>query len=160
MKKIKILFFILCILMLFGCTKKVENKVEEVVQPTANIIDNFEIKKNKVTFVNYWATWCQPCVSEMDDLEELYNEMKNNENVEMIFVNLGEDRTAVEKFALDKNYTMPIYCDVGGKLGEENKITAIPQTYIYNKNQIPVDRYIGANAKDVYKNAIEAVLNK
>ena len=174
-----ILCFALTILLVSACNKKANEDdfklsnqetetqlveqldTEEFIAKVCDINGNsFKYKGDKPCVIDFYATWCGPCVGEMDDLEALYQEMKDNENVEMIFVNLGEDRTIVEKFALDKNYTMPFYCDVDGKLGEENNITAIPQTYIYNKNQMPVDRYIGANPKDVYKNAIEAVLNK
>ena len=67
---------------------------------------NFNELKNKVVFVNFWATWCPPCRAEMPMIQELYNDYKDK--IEFVFVT-NESWETVEKFYLKYNYNLPIY---------------------------------------------------
>src|SRR5687767_1233574 len=55
----------------------------------------FSSLKNKVVFLNIWATWCPPCVAEMPGIQSLYDKMKGNRNI--VFVMLSVDQNGVEK---------------------------------------------------------------
>lgn len=46
--------------------------------------------EGKVVFVNFWATWCPPCVAEMPDIHELYQEMKD-EDIAFVLISLDDD---------------------------------------------------------------------
>ena len=100
-----------------------------------NLIDlngnrvNFNEYKDKVILVNYWATWCPPCIAEMPSLQSLYDDYKDK--VVFIFV-ASDEKERVEKFILDKNHTIPVYFQ-GAQNPPEMQSNSLPTTYIINK---------------------------
>ncbi|WP_226294267.1 TlpA family protein disulfide reductase [Aquimarina algicola] len=101
---------------------------------------NFNEAKNKVILVNYWATWCPPCIAEMPSLQELYNDYKDD--VVFLFVTTDDD-PELNKFMKNKNYNYPIY----RSLSEAPKPfdgTSLPTTYLIDKNGTIVIDKIGA----------------
>ncbi len=64
----------------------------------------------KITFFNFWATWCPPCRAEMPSIERLYKQMSGT-NFRIIAVNAGENRSQVASFIEKNKYTFPIYLD-------------------------------------------------
>lgn len=67
---------------------------------------NFEDQKGKIILVNYWATWCLPCVAEMPSFQELYNDYGNR--VVFMFVT-SDDSQKVLSFLERKDLDLPIY---------------------------------------------------
>ena len=63
--------------------------------------------KNKVIFLNEWATWCPPCVAEMPSIQKLYNKVKNNKNVAFIIVT-NEKKETVQAFMKKHKFTFPV----------------------------------------------------
>jgi len=95
-----------------------------------NRILDFEDQKGKVILVNFWATWCPPCVAEMPSMQELYNEY--GDQVTFMFVT-SDDRQKVKAFLERKDLDLPVYhpaSDTPKKL--ESKL--LPTTYIIDKN--------------------------
>ena len=98
---------------------------------------NFSSFKNKVVVVNYWATWCPPCVAEMPSFQKLYNDY--SEKVVFLFV-ANDEQTRVEKFIENKKYTIPVYYQAS-RGPEEMQSNSLPTTYVINKNgEIVVDK--------------------
>ena len=98
---------------------------------------NFESLKGKVIVVNFWATWCPPCIAEMPSFEKLYEAYK--EDVVFLFVTNDEENKVI-KF-LDKNeYTIPVYFEASNR-PVEMQSNSLPTTYIINRNgEIVVDK--------------------
>ena len=86
--------------------------------------------KGKVIFLNFWATWCGPCVKEMDSIQKLYNRFKDDEEVEFILLSI-EDKPTIDEFFKDKDYDFPVY-RYEKKVPEQIKEKYIPNTYIIN----------------------------
>ncbi|MGQ1889321.1 TlpA family protein disulfide reductase [Thermophagus sp. OGC60D27] len=78
----------------------------ETLKPV--LLDKF---KGKPMFVNFWATWCPPCIAEMPSIQKLYDDYK--EKVAFILVST-EDCTTVNSFLAKSNYSFPAYCLAGG----------------------------------------------
>lgn len=101
---------------------------------------NFDTAKGKVVLVNYWATWCPPCIAEMPSLQKLYNDYKDK--VVFLFVTTDDD-PEINKFMKDKSYYYPIY----RSLSQHPKpfvSKTIPTTYLINKKgDIIIDK-VGA----------------
>ncbi|NJB70588.1 thiol-disulfide isomerase/thioredoxin [Saonia flava] len=90
---------------------------------------NFETEKGKVVFVNFWATWCPPCVAEMPSIQELYNDYGEK----VSFVMVAEDKVQKAKnFITKKEYNFPVYFSKS-KAPDILKSKVIPTTYIINK---------------------------
>ena len=86
----------------------------------------------KVVLVNFWATWCPPCLKEMPDLESLYERFKDQG-----FVILGisdEDVTKVKPFIAKRNVTYPVLLDSGRKVNELFQINGIPKSFVYDRS--------------------------
>jgi thiol-disulfide isomerase/thioredoxin len=116
------------------------NKVEEAEKLTSY---NWELKglntedisfiklKNKIVFVNFWATWCPPCRAELPMIQELYNDYKDK--VAFVFVT-DESWQTVQTFFNKNNYNLPTY----------NSVSLPPQTFL-ETNSIPASYLIDAD---------------
>lgn len=106
--------------------------------------ESFDFKnfEGKVVIVNFWATWCPPCVAEMPSLQELYNDYGE----EVAFVLIAHDEPEkVKKFLIEKEYSFPVYFErnsIPVELTTEN----IPTTFIIDgKGRIVVKKTGAAN---------------
>lgn len=101
---------------------------------------DFETTKNKVIIVNFWATWCPPCIAEMPSLQDLYNDYKD----QVIFVFVTQEGSDKVIPFIEKNkYDLPIY----NMLSQEPSLLttrSIPATYLIDKNGAIVINKTGA----------------
>lgn len=91
---------------------------------------------DKVILVDFWATWCGPCVAEMPNVIAAYNEL-HEEGFEVIGISLDEEKSAVEKFVSDNNMPWPQYFDGkgwGNELAQKYGISGIPATFLIGKD--------------------------
>ena len=99
--------------------------------------------KGKVIILNFWATWCPPCRAEMPSMETLYQRLKN-QGLEILAVDIGEDSDTVQKFIKSNPYTFPVLLDNGGKLSSQYGVSAIPTTYILDREGKIIARIVGS----------------
>lgn len=111
----------------------------------------------KVVLVNFWATWCGPCVREMPDLDRLYDEYGADGQVEIIAVNVGESTNTVQKFLAQQGFDFPIAYDTGMDIASAFEITSIPRTVIFNKDGIVSADFTGALGTGNYERLKSAV---
>jgi len=83
--------------------------------------------KGKVIFINFWATWCPPCVAEMPAINKLYQEMGDK----IAFVMLSRDKSFEKaiSFKQRKEYSLPIYT-LASQLPPLYQSTALPTTFV------------------------------
>ena len=101
----------------------------------------------KITFFNFWATWCPPCRAEMPSIERLYKQMSGT-NFRIIAVNAGENRSQVASFIEKNKYTFPIYLDESNALSSIFAARGLPSTYLVNKEGKVIAVRIGAMEYD------------
>ncbi len=94
---------------------------------TASI--NFDVAKDKVILINYWATWCPPCIAEMPSLQDLYDDYKDK--VVFLFVTNETDED-ISKFMNAKHYDYPVYRSLSTH-PKPFVNSPIPQTYLISK---------------------------
>ena len=116
---------------------------------TSENID-FRSLKGKVVFVNFWATWCPPCIAEMQSLQDLYNTYTN----EVVFLFVTNDSSEKTNAFLQKhNYTIPCY-HIGKALPRAFEHSVIPSTFIVNKQGnivIEKDGAVNWNSEQVHE---------
>jgi thiol-disulfide isomerase/thioredoxin len=82
--------------------------------------------KGKPVFINYWATWCPPCIAEMPSLQNLYNRYKDE--VHFVFIS-NEDTEVVNEFMESRAYDFPLY-RVAGRVPEAFESSILPTTIL------------------------------
>ncbi len=90
--------------------------------------------KGKVVLVDFWATWCVPCVAELPNVLAVY-EKYHAKGFEVIGISLDKDKTALTSFIQKKKMPWPQYFDGQGwnnKLAAKYGISSIPATYLLN----------------------------
>jgi thiol-disulfide isomerase/thioredoxin len=85
--------------------------------------------EGKVVFLNFWATWCGPCVQEMPSMQTLHDEL-SGDGLEIVAVNLQEGPDTVQAFVDRFGYTYPILLDRRGEVGMTYSVRGIPSTFI------------------------------
>ena len=132
----------------------------------ATLVDgsSFDIKDNlgKVILVNFWATWCGPCVGEMPAFESLYSDYGPDSDVVIVAVDCAEGSRIVDKFVSDNGYTFPVAYDTDGEICNQYPTGGIPYTVIIGKDGYIKSIHLGARDADyqyqIYKEDIEAAL--
>jgi len=101
----------------------------------------------KVVFLNFWATWCGPCRFEMPSMEKLYRRFKAA-GLEIVAVNLQEDRDSVQRFVDEYELSFPVLLDTTGRIGATYGARSIPTTYIVDRDGFVLAGTIGAREWD------------
>lgn len=117
---------------------------------------NFESTKGKVVLVNFWATWCPPCIAEMPSMQSLYDDYKDK--VEFVFVS-NEEFSVINEFVIKKGYIFDIYNPMT-KYPKTFDVTSIPRTFLIDKNgRIVIDKTGAANwNSEAVRNTIDQLL--
>lgn len=103
--------------------------------------------KGQVVFINFWATWCVPCLREMPSMERLNRKMKGKA-FRMLAINFDESIERIRNFIEGKGFTFEIVLDPGGTIGEKYNAERLPLTYIIGRNGNIARRAIGAREWD------------
>ena len=85
--------------------------------------------RGKVTLVNFWASWCGPCVEEIPSLNRLREEMKSAP-FELISVDYAEDEEAIRAFMKEVDVDFPVLLDTDGKVSAQWNVVVFPSTFV------------------------------
>ena len=89
--------------------------------------------RGKVTVVNFWASWCPPCVAEIPSLNRLREQMQG-QPFELISINYGESTEKIREFMQQVNVEFPVLLDPGGKVSQHWNVIGFPSTFIIGKD--------------------------
>ncbi len=115
--------------------------------------------KDKVVILDFWASWCGPCLQVMPQIDKVTSEFAD-QGVELFAVNLEESedkvRAALERLRLETNVIM----DRDGRTAERYGATAIPQTVIIDRDGNVARLFVGGGARfdDRLRSALKSVL--
>ena len=85
--------------------------------------------RDKITIVNFWATWCPPCVEEIPSLNRLVKKMEGK-NFELISINYAEDKKTIDEFMKQVEVDYPVLLDKDGKFAKQWNVISYPSTFI------------------------------
>lgn len=103
---------------------------------------NFKDLEDKVVFLNFWATWCPPCIAELPSIQELHDDYKDK--IAFVLIS-GEKLEVVKSFKNKKGYNLNSYSPLSAYPNDFN-IRSIPRTFLINKTgEIVIDKSGAAN---------------
>lgn len=98
--------------------------------------------KDKVLFINFWATWCPPCLKELPDMEKLNNQLKDSPFL-MLVINSGEREEIVKKFVKKHAYQFQIALDENRLHSTGFGIQGLPTTLLVDRKGILLAQAVG-----------------
>jgi peroxiredoxin len=103
--------------------------------------------KGKVVVLNFWATWCPPCVEETPTLNRLEKYIDSRGGM-VLGVSVDEDGAAYEKFLQDQSVVFPTYRDASKKSASDYGTSIYPETYIIDRHGKIARKFIGEQQWD------------
>ena len=99
--------------------------------------------RGKVVVLNFWATWCPPCVMETPSLEQFATEMKSD-GVTVIGISVDENGQQLRQFVKEYHLTYPVARDPSAALAHRYGTFKFPETYIIGRDGHVAEKIIGA----------------
>lgn len=97
-----------------------------------------EISKDKITILSFWASWCVPCINELDAISEVYEDWQEDFNMELIAISTDDARTQkrIRPMVNGKGWPYKILLDKNQELKRSLNISTIPQIIILKDSKI------------------------
>lgn len=122
---------------------------------TGNKVKLSELR-GKPVFLNFWATWCPPCIGEMPHIQKAFEQYKDK--IHFLAISVDEDPNAPIKYLKSKNYSFTFGYGNINELGEKYKIEAIPSSYIIDAEGNIKAQMVGAMDEESLKNFLNKAL--
>ena len=103
------------------------------------VTTNLDFQKKDVLYVySFWATWCAPCVQELDAISDVYGDWKSKMNIEIIAVSVDDARTEkrVKPLVNGKGWEYTILFDTNQELKRSLSIANVPSIVVVKNNEI------------------------
>jgi peroxiredoxin len=112
--------------------------------------------RGKLVLLNFWATWCAPCLHEMPSMERLYQTFKQTEFV-LLAVSMDRHGEEVAKPFVDNlQLTFPVLLDRTSEVGRQYGVRGLPSTYLIAPDGLLIGVVIGA--RDWYRTEAKALI--
>ncbi|MFD0682007.1 MULTISPECIES: redoxin domain-containing protein [unclassified Paenibacillus] len=112
--------------------------------------------KGKPLIINFWGTFCPPCVREMPALQSQYDKWKD-QNVQIVGMNLNESPVTVKAYLQQYNITLPILLD-NDVIRKKYKVFSYPTTFYIDANGIIQDIFVGEMSENDVSTRINRLL--
>ena len=99
--------------------------------------------RGSIVFLNFWATWCVPCRTEMPAMQALHDKLAEEIPFRMIAINMQETPAAVQAFVDELELSFDILIDGSGKTGATYAARTLPISYVIGKDGAILARIIG-----------------
>jgi thiol-disulfide isomerase/thioredoxin len=125
-----------------------------------------EMMSGKIVILDFWATWCVPCMQEMPYFQKVYEKYRDNPDVMFMVVNNGSNNTIddARRWKLQNpQYTFPVYFNKDKDIGEKVGFALIPTIALIDKGGLMQFRTVGFEGEILQKKLaveIEILLNK
>jgi len=142
----RILLFVLAATLLAGCNRGSHPGLVGTLAPDFTVQDadrkvTLHDLRGKIVVLNFWATWCPPCVEEMPSLVKMQSEL--NDRVVVLAVSVDDDERSYRTFLKKNNVDLLTVRDPQQKSNELYGTFKFPETYIIDRNGVVQRKFIG-----------------
>lgn len=138
--KIWLIVMILGVILTAGCTKS-PLELKSLDGSTISLND----LRGQPVLLNFWATWCPPCRSEMPHIQELYEDPEwQARDLVILAVDIQESEATAREFMTSNGYSFTVLLDTKGEVARSYNVRGIPTTVIIDKDGIIRNERVGA----------------
>ena len=107
-------------------------------------------KEGMPMVINFWATWCKPCVKELNAINDIYPDWEEEANFQFVAVSIDDSRSQhnVAPFVKGRNWEYEVYLDTNSELKRALNVVNVPHTFLYDKEGKLVWQHSGYTVGD------------
>jgi thiol-disulfide isomerase/thioredoxin len=154
--KIRLLaiFFLICSISIYADERKAADFTLKDLSGKEVSLSDY---KNKIVLLNFWATWCPPCINEMPDLERIYQNYKDKD-VQLLGMTVSSKLSQIPKLVKSTGVTYPILVNADDVVADYGGFNSIPQTFIIDQDGNIVKQITGGRDYDGFEREIKPLL--
>jgi peroxiredoxin len=107
--------------------------------------------RGKVIVLNFFATWCGPCQKELPQLQEIWDDLKAEDDFRMLAVGREESNESLEALRKERGFTLPMASDPNASVYRQFATQSIPRTYLISRQGTIVYQWTGAYDEEIVK---------
>ena len=112
--------------------------------------------RDRIVWLNFWATWCVPCKRELPDIQALYDEFRDD-GLDVLIVNYQESAGTALPFLPELGISMPAVIDRPGAIYDEYRLTGLPDSFLVGRDGNIATLYYGFITEDIARRRLEAL---
>jgi peroxiredoxin len=111
--------------------------------------------RGKVVWINFWATWCAPCTHELPEIEQIYND-KRDQGLEVLEVNWQETAATARSYFDERKLPMPVLLDTSSSVFNQYRLQGLPDHFFIDRDGKVAALYFGQLTADKMKQKLAA----
>lgn len=102
-------------------------------------------KNGKPTLLIFWATWCKPCIEELENISDLWDDWTDEASFNMVTISIDDSRSSasVKSFVSGKQWPFLVLLDTNQEAKRNLNVSDVPQYYIFNSKGDLIKRHTG-----------------
>jgi thiol-disulfide isomerase/thioredoxin len=120
---------------------------------------NLASLKGKVTFINFWASWCGPCREELPHLQKLIDHYKDRSDAQFITLNMDENPGLIQPFLKEHELSI-VVIPASNYVTETLKVHGIPQNWIVDEHAVVRLKSVGYGPAEQWVTGMENAIDE
>ena len=118
---------------------------------------NLYEQRGKPVFLNFWTTWCGPCIAEMPAMQKLQKTMVDS--IQIVGIDLRESRSQVLRFVTRYGYTWTFVLDSTRDVSNAYEVSGVPRSFFIDAKGVIVRKFVGSRNYETFLEATRQAIN-